>query len=129
MPLLYNSSLLATRIAPKWRSDFEVSCFDIFLELIQPGALWYGLPGGEAAVEDVVHFFQCLALGLRCGQEHVDESSSVKSRENHVHLPVDLIISHISKDGNQRVCGSLTVGQKRRDTECQDTIPEPVRRG
>jgi hypothetical protein len=71
-----------------WGRDFDISSFDIFLELIESGAFGNSFPGRQTAVEDFVHFFEGLAFGLGSGEEHVDKGTAIEGCEDHIHLPI-----------------------------------------
>ena len=67
-------------------ADLEVARFDVAGDLVETRADVASLPGGDARVEDIVHFLECLTLGLGSSQEHVDEGDSVEGAEDLMHV-------------------------------------------
>ena len=80
LSLWLNSDILSVRVATSL--NLEVALLDIARDLVKARADLAGLPGRNTRVEDVVHLFESLALGLRRGQEHVDESEGVEGAED-----------------------------------------------
>lgn len=57
--------------------DLQLALLDISLELVEAGGAGLGLPGWDAAVEDVVHLLEGLALGLGSGEEHLSKHQQI----------------------------------------------------
>jgi hypothetical protein len=69
--------------------DFDITSLDVALKLIKTRLDLASLPWRNAAVEHSVHLLERLSLGLRCCEEHVNESKTVEGTK-------DLILGQLS---------------------------------
>lgn len=75
-------------------ADLDITSLDIALKLIKTRLDLASLPWRNAAVEHSVHLLERLSLGLRCCQEHVDESQTVEGTEDL--KPGQRLLAHVS---------------------------------